>query len=122
MEGARSAGDALNPARSPVVEAVAVWAAVMAGLAALQLLGHWVPFVRGLVGATAVAAFLYVPIRFLERRGQDARHAGWRFDRLGRDLAWSLGACAVVLPLFAAMAWRYAIRSARSGRRSRTAR
>jgi membrane protease YdiL (CAAX protease family) len=102
MEGARSAGDALSPARSPVAEAVAVWAAVMAGLGALQLLGQWAPFLRGLVGATAVAAFLYVPIRFLERRGQDAHDAGWRFDRLGQDLAWSLGTCAVVLPLFGA--------------------
>jgi membrane protease YdiL (CAAX protease family) len=100
VERARSAGGALNRARSPVAEAVAVWAGVMGLLAALQLLGQWVPFVRSLVGAVAVAAFLYVPVRFLERRGQDARDAGWRFDRLGRDLAWSLGVCALVLPLF----------------------
>jgi len=102
VEGARSAGDALNGARSPTREAATVWSCVIGGLGVLQLLGHWVPLVRGLVGAVAVAAFLYVPIRFLERRGQDSRDAGWRFDRLGRDLAWSLGACAVVLPLFAA--------------------
>jgi len=102
VESARSAGDALNGARSPTREAATVWSCVIGGLAVLQLLGSWVPLVRGLVGAVAVAAFLYVPIRFLERRGQDSRDAGWRFDRLGRDLAWSLGACAVVLPLFAA--------------------
>jgi uncharacterized protein len=77
-----------------------VWTAVIAGLAALQIVGEWVPVVHSLVGAVAVGAFLYVPVRFLERRGQDARDAGWRFDRLGRDLAWSLGACLVVLPLF----------------------
>jgi len=77
-----------------------VWAAVIGGLAVLQVIGEWVPVVHSLVGAAAVAAFLYVPVRFLERWGQDARDAGWRFDRLGRDLAWSLAACAVVLPLF----------------------
>lgn len=79
-----------------------MWTAVIAGLAALQIVGEWVPVVHGLVGAVAVGAFLYVPVRFLERRGQDARDAGWRFDRLGRDLAWSLGACLLVLPLFTA--------------------
>jgi uncharacterized protein len=97
VEGARAAGGALRPVR----EAVLVWAAVIAGLAGLEVIGAWVPFVKGLVGAAAVGAFLYVPVKFLERRRQDARDAGWRFDRLGRDLAWSLAACAVVLPLFA---------------------
>ena len=77
-----------------------MWAAVILGLAVLEVIGGWVQPVRTGVGAIAVAAFLYVPVRFLERRGQDAHDAGWRFDRLGRDLAWSLGACAVVLPLF----------------------
>ncbi len=44
-------------------------------------------------------------MRLLERRGQDARAAGWRFDRLAADLSWSLGACAVVLPLFTVAFW-----------------
>ncbi len=100
MEGARSSGDALTRAGSPVAEAGLAWVCVMGGLGAFQIFGLWVPFVHGLVGAAAVAAFLYVPIRLLERRGQEPRDAGWRFDRLGRDLAWSLGVCAVVLPLF----------------------
>ena len=86
---------------------MAVWAAVLLGLAAATALGLAIPFVSRLTGALAVAAFLYVPMRFLERRGQDARDAGWRFDRLGRDLAWSLGACAVVLPLFTAAFWLF---------------
>ncbi|MGZ6142246.1 MAG: CPBP family glutamic-type intramembrane protease [Myxococcales bacterium] len=87
----------------PVREAVAVWAAVMFGLALLEL----IPFLHAIVGAVAVAAFLYVPIRFLERRGQDAHDAGWRFDRLGADLAWGLGACLVVLPLFTLAFWLF---------------
>ncbi len=77
-----------------------MWAAVIGALAVLQVIGEWVPAVHGLVGAAAVGAFLYVPVKFLERWGQDARDAGWRFDRLALDLAWALGACAVVLPLF----------------------
>ncbi|HET9753802.1 MAG TPA: hypothetical protein VFP52_12600, partial [Myxococcales bacterium] len=79
---------------------MAAWTAVMLGLAALTLVGRAVPAVHALVGAVAVGAFLYLPTRLLERRGQDVREAGWRFDRLGADLRWSLGACAVVLPLF----------------------
>lgn len=91
----------------PVREAVAVWAAVMLALAAVQLLGLAVPAIGGLSGALAVAAFLYAPVRFLERRGQDARTAGWRFDKLPADLCWALGACAVVLPLFTAAFWMF---------------
>ena len=87
--------------RNPATEGVLTWAVVMLGLAALALLGRAVPFVASLVGAAAVAAFLYAPTPLLERRGQDAHDAGWRFDRLGRDLLWGLGACAVVLPAFA---------------------
>jgi membrane protease YdiL (CAAX protease family) len=88
--------------KAPVREALAVWAAIILGLAAVELVGLAIPFVGGLTGALAVAAFLYLPTRFLERSGQDARDAGWRFDRLPLDLAWSLGACAIVLPLFTA--------------------
>ena len=87
--------------RGPVREAVTVWGAVILGLAVLQGVGLAVPLVQSLVGAAAVAAFLYAPVRFLEQRGQDAHDAGWRFARLGKDLAWSLGACALILPLFA---------------------
>jgi membrane protease YdiL (CAAX protease family) len=101
VEGARPAGGALT-ARDPAREAAGAWALVMLALLALTLLGRAVAPVQTITGAVAVAAFLYAPLRLLERRGQDARDAGWRFDRLGADLAWSLGACALVLPLFGA--------------------
>ncbi len=92
--------------KSPLREGLAVWAAVLVGLASVQLLGLAIPLLHQAVGALAVAAFLYLPTLALEQRGQDAHDAGWRFDRLGHDLAWSLGACAVILPLFAlAFAW-----------------
>jgi hypothetical protein len=91
---------AVRAQANPVREALSVWAAVFAGLVALQVVGVAVGIVRRLVGAAAVAGFLWAPIRPLERRGQDARDAGWRFDRLGRDAAWALIACAVFLPPF----------------------
>jgi len=84
-----------------VKEALLCWATVMLGLAALALLGRAVPVVGSLVGAAAVGAFLYAPTPLLERRGQDAHDAGWRFDRLGSDLLHALAVCAVVLPIFA---------------------
>jgi len=101
VEGARTAGGALN--RSPAREAVTAWGAVIGGLALLQLLVEFLPALKGVVGAIAVAAFLYVPLRLLERRGQDAHDAGWRFDRLRQDLVWSLAVCAIVLPAFGAL-------------------
>jgi membrane protease YdiL (CAAX protease family) len=79
----------------PVREGVLLWVAVLAALALSRLLP-----VPGLTGALAVGLFLWAPLRLLERRGQDAHDAGWRFDRLKQDLAWALGTCAVVLPLF----------------------
>ncbi|GAC1347325.1 MAG: hypothetical protein NVSMB23_26370 [Myxococcales bacterium] len=87
--------------RDPLREALAVWLAVLGGLLAFALLGRALPVVGQLLGALAVAAFLVAPTWALERRGQDARDAGFRFDRLGRDLAWAVGACALVLPPFA---------------------
>ena len=86
--------------KGPVREAVALWVVVLLGLAALQIIGLAVPLVHTLVGALAVAAFLYAPTLALEKRGQDAFDAGWRFDRLRLDLLWTLGTCAVILPLF----------------------
>jgi len=92
--------------RSPAREAISVWAAVMGVLAAVRIAALAVPFLHQLVGALAVAAFLYAPVKLLERRGQDAHDAGWRFDRLGTDLRWGLLACAVILPPFTlAFSW-----------------
>lgn len=86
----------------PVREAVTVWAALLGALAVLQLIGLASAFVRHVVGAAAVAGFLWAPIRPLDRRGQDAHDAGWRFERLPADLGWAALACAVILPPFTA--------------------
>ena len=86
--------------KGSVREALGAWAGTLAGLLLLTLAGRAVPYLGQLTGALAVAAFLWVPSLLLERRHLDASDAGFRFDHLGRDLRWGLGACAVVLPLF----------------------
>lgn len=88
-------------------EATWVWASVIAALAALHAIAAAIPLLRPLVGAAAVAAFLWVPLRFLERRGQDARDAGWRFDRLAADFGGALAVCAVALPSFTLAFWTF---------------
>jgi len=93
--------------KAPVREAVTVWAGVIAALAAVELVSLALPPLRQFVGALVVAAFLYVPARVLEKRGLDVRDAGWRFDRWPLDLAWGLGASAVVLPLFTVAFWQF---------------
>jgi membrane protease YdiL (CAAX protease family) len=91
--------------RSPVREAVRAWAVVIGTLAAVRIAGLAVPVLHQLVGALAVAAFLYVPAKLLERTGQDAHDAGWRFDRLRADAGWALLVCAVILPPFTLGFW-----------------
>jgi membrane protease YdiL (CAAX protease family) len=92
--------------RSPTREALAVWGFVMGVLVVVRIAGIAVPLLHQLVGALAVAAFLYAPAKALERRGQDAPDAGWRFDRLGVDAGWALLVCAIVLPPFTfAFSW-----------------
>jgi membrane protease YdiL (CAAX protease family) len=87
---------AIVRATHPVREGVLLWVSVLAALVVSRL----IPF-GGLTGALAVALFLWAPQRMLEKHGQDAHDAGWRFDRLRADFSWALGISAVVLPLFA---------------------
>src|ERR671936_1680802 len=96
---------AVAPVRSPVREAISVWAAVMGVLIAVRIAGIGVPVMHQLVGALAVGAFLYAPVKPLERRRQDAHVAGWRFDRLRADVGWALLACGIVLPPFTVAFW-----------------
>ena len=90
---------------SPAREAIVAWVAVIGALAVVRVAGAAVPVLHQAVGALAVAAFLYVPVKPLEGRGQDAHDAGWRFDRLRADLGWALLACAVILPPFTLGFW-----------------
>jgi len=87
--------------RGPVREALLVWAATLAALGLLELLAQVVPLLGQLVGALAVAAFLWVPQQMLERRGLEARDAGLSLDAGKRDLAGALLLSLLVLPPFA---------------------
>ena len=73
----------------------------------MQIAGLAISFFHQLLAAAAVAAFLWVPLRMLERRGQDAHDAGWRFDRLGPDVAHALLACLVSLTATFAVAFSW---------------
>ena len=61
---------------SPAREALLVWMATLASLGVLELVASGVPFLGQWIGALAVAAFLWVPQRMLERRVLDAADAG----------------------------------------------
>ncbi len=85
---------------SPVREALLVWAATLGVLAVAELLAGGVPLLGQLIGALAVAAFLYVPQRMLERRGLEAADAGLTLRAWRRDLAHALALAIVILPIF----------------------
>ena len=85
---------------TPAREALTVWAATLAGLGAIELIAGGVPIVGQLVGALAVAAFLWIPQRMLERRGLEARDAGLTLAQWRRDLASALGLSLLILPPF----------------------
>ncbi len=85
---------------SPAREALLVWAATLLSLAVIQLLAGAIPFLGQWVGALAVAAFLWVPQRMLERRGLDASDAGLSLSRWQRDLVDAVVLSLLVLPPF----------------------
>jgi uncharacterized protein len=79
--------------------AFALAGALTAGLAAL---GSAVPFVARNQAALFAVVFLYLPVFFAWRRGEDLMAYGFRAAPLGRGLAIGLGAPLVLFPLFAA--------------------
>lgn len=96
--------------QDPAREALAVWALTLAGLAAAQAAAAALPVLGGAAGALAVAAFLWVPARVLERRRQEPADAGLTLAGWRKDLAWGLGACLLVLPAFT-LAWLWFARA-----------
>jgi len=87
---------------SPAREALLVWMATLASLGVLELVASGVPFLGQWIGALAVAAFLWVPQRMLERRVLDAADAGLTLSRWRSDLLHALALSLAVLPLFVA--------------------
>jgi membrane protease YdiL (CAAX protease family) len=85
---------------TPVREAMLIWAGTLLGLGVIEVAALGVPFLGQVVGALAVAAFLWVPQRMLERRGLEARDAGLTLEQWPRDLLHALALALIVLPLF----------------------
>lgn len=73
-----------------------------AGVAALAGLGALVPAVDRNLGALVAVVFLYVPVYFAWRRGEDLVSYGFRATPVRRGLAFGLGAPLILFPLFAA--------------------
>lgn len=83
------------------------------GLAAVSILvlaqlGRVVPFLGANLGALVAIVFLYVPVFFCWRRGQELHDYGFHARPVGRGLAIGLGAIAILFPLFAVgFVWFY---------------
>ncbi len=81
-------------------EGVALWTAVTALLGGLYWVGQaGLAVVEAHLPEAAALLFWGVPVLLSDRRREDLRALGWRAPT-GRDVAWGLGAIAVVLPLF----------------------
>lgn len=65
-------------------------------------IGPLVPFVAENLKAVAVIVFLYVPGWLIWKRGEDLADYGLTLKGWRKELAWALGAAAIVFPLFAA--------------------
>ena len=84
-----------------VRQALLACALACAAVAALAALGRAVPFVDRNLGALVAVVFLYLPVFFAWRRGEDLVAYGFRAAPIGRGLALGAGASLVLFPLFA---------------------
>ena len=78
------------------------FALVAVACAALAALARAVPILARNLGAVYAVVFLYVPVLFAWRRGEDLYGYGFRARPVGKGLALGLGMVVVVFPLFAA--------------------
>ncbi|HKE15989.1 MAG TPA: CPBP family intramembrane glutamic endopeptidase [Kofleriaceae bacterium] len=91
------------PARARDLRDVMVaFALACAGVAVLAAVGRALPFVDRNLGALVAVVFLYIPVLFSWRRGEDLVAYGFRAAPVGRGLAFGVGAPLVLFPIFAA--------------------
>ncbi|RLB58500.1 MAG: hypothetical protein DRI34_04650 [Deltaproteobacteria bacterium] len=69
-------------------EVVLLWGLAIAIIAAFKLL-DFIPFVRDNLWGIAGIVFLFLPLEFLQRRGEDPRAYGISWQGLGRGLFWA---------------------------------
>jgi len=84
-------------------DVLVAFAVACAGVAALSQLGRLVPFVGENLGALVAVLFLYIPVFYAWRRGEDLVAYGFRAKPLVRGLGFGFGVPLVVFPLFAAL-------------------
>jgi membrane protease YdiL (CAAX protease family) len=77
-----------------------VWVAIIGGLAVAQLTIGLLPYGPSLVGALAVAAFLWAPTEIGRKRGRPDEDYGLNLDRWREDVVFALVVMAIVFPLF----------------------
>ncbi len=76
------------------------FAAASAGVVVLAQLGRVIPLLGANLGAAVAIVFLYVPVYFTWRRGEDLSDYGFRAEPMGKGLAFGVGIPLVVFPLF----------------------
>jgi uncharacterized protein len=103
VEGVSEAGGNDPSGRRDLRDALVAFALACAGVAALAALGLAVPFVDRNLGALVAVVFLYIPVLFSWRRGEDLVAYGFRAAPVGRGLALGLGAPLILFPIFAAV-------------------
>ncbi|HWM85946.1 MAG TPA: JDVT-CTERM system glutamic-type intramembrane protease [Kofleriaceae bacterium] len=97
MEPGSSAGTSGREVR----DALVAFGLACAAVAVLAALGRAVPLIDANLGALVAIVFLYIPVLYARRRGEDLVAYGFRAAPIGRGLAFGLGAPLVLFPLFA---------------------
>ncbi len=82
--------------------AAIAFAVVLVLVAALVRIDYDVPLVGHLGSALVAVVFLYAPSVVAWRRGEDIEDYGFHTAPVGRGLGYSLGALAIIVPIFVA--------------------
>jgi membrane protease YdiL (CAAX protease family) len=90
------------PRQHDLRDALFAFAVACAVVTALSATGRSVGFVNRNLGALYAVVFLYLPVFYAWRRGEDLVAYGFRAAPLRRGLAFGLGAPLILFPLFAA--------------------
>jgi membrane protease YdiL (CAAX protease family) len=93
--------DAPAAPRDPLREALVAFGLACLLVAALGLVARGVPIVQRNLGAFVAVVFLFLPLAWLRRRGEDLEDYGFHVAPARRGLALAGGFVLVVFPIFA---------------------
>lgn len=88
-------------ANRDVRDALVAFGLASFGIAVLVALGHAVPIVSANLGALVAVVFLYVPVYFAHKRGEDLYSYGFRGPPWKKGLLIGFGVPLLIFPLFA---------------------